>query len=327
MNSSAVLPDRSQTAQAQRRARKRGPRRPIAAAVVGAMLVIGSAAVTTPQSAAATADSTLTVDGQDIHISQDGPAGDPALVLIHGLGASTHWFDRLTPLLPGYHVIRVDLLGHGGSAKPAGDDYSIPQQGHRVAGVLDQLGIRHALVVGHSTGGAVATSIAEQRPDLVTGLALIDAGPAMSDYTSESPASQLLTTPGVGDLLWQVRTDDLLRQALHSAFATDTYPIPQQFVDDLRGMTYHAVTATDAASTDYISQRTLPDRLTDLGKPLLVIFGDQDRRWRPDTATDEYRSVPGATVMTVPDAGHSPFVEDPSRTAEILLPFSRIHAS
>ncbi|WP_433561892.1 alpha/beta fold hydrolase [Nocardia sp. CA-151230] len=248
-------------------------------------------------------------------------------MLIHGLGASAHWWDRVVPLLAGYHVIRVDLLGHGGSAKPGGDEYSIPQQGHRVAGVLDQLGIRHALVVGHSTGGAVATSVAEQRPDLVTGLALIDSGPAMSDDTSESPASQLLTTPGVGDLIWQVRTDDLLRQALTSAFATDAYPIPQQFVDDLRGMTYHALTATSAASTDYITQRTLPDRLATIGKPLLVIFGEQDRRWRTATSADEYRTVPGATVVTVPDVGHSPFVENPPRTAEILLPFTRIHAS
>lgn len=298
-----------------------------AAAITSVLLVLGSAVVTAPQSAAATGDSMVSVDGQDIHVSQDGPADEPALVLIHGLGASAHWWDQVVPLLSGYHVIRVDLLGHGGSAKPDGDEYSIPQQGHRVAGVLDRLGIRHALVVGHSTGGAVATSVAEQRPDLVTGLALIDAGPAMGDDTSESPASQLLTTPGVGDLIWQVRTDGLLRQALTSAFASDAYPIPQQFVDDLRGMTYHALTATEAASTDYITRRTLPDRLSDLGKPLLVIFGDQDRRWRTATSTDEYRTVPGATVETVSGAGHSPFVENPPRTAEILLSFTRIHDS
>ncbi|WP_328290149.1 alpha/beta fold hydrolase [Nocardia aurantiaca] len=277
---------------------------------------------TIPESSAATSDSTVTVDGEGMHVSQDGPGDEPALVLIHGLGASAHWWDRIVPLLPGYHVIRVDLLGHGSSDKPEGDDYSIPQQGHRVAGVLDQLGIRHAIVVGHSTGGAVATSIAEQRPDLVVALALVDTGPSIADDTSESPAAQLLTTPGVGEALWQIRTDALLHQALTSAFATDDYPIPQQFIDDLRGMTYHALTATSAASTDYVTERPIPDRLSPLGKPVLVIFGDQDRRWRPSTSTAEYRTVPGATVTTIPNVGHSPLVENPPRTADILLSFA-----
>ncbi|MFI7666588.1 alpha/beta fold hydrolase [Nocardia sp. NPDC049526] len=107
----------------------------------------------------------------------------------------------------------------------------------------------------------------------------------------------------------------------------DDFPIPQQFVDDLSEMTYHARTATAAASSDYLNQRTLPDRLTALGKPLLVIFGEQDRRWRFATSTAEYRTVPGATVVTMPGVGHSPLVEDPTRTAEILLSFTGIHVS
>ncbi|WP_245668359.1 alpha/beta fold hydrolase [Nocardia xishanensis] len=309
---------------------KRRRRRFVAAAIVGAMVVLllGNSVLTAHQSAAAMGESTLTVDGRDIHISQDGLAGHPALVLIHGFAASTRWWDQLVPLLTdSYHVIRIDLLGHGSSAKPDGDGYSIPQQGNRVAAVLEQLGIRHAIVIGHSTGGSVATSLAEQRPDLVTALAFIGTGPSLADDTSDSPVTRLLTTPVVGEALWQLRTDGLLRQSSSSAFATDDFPIPQQFVDDLRGMTYHSITATMAAAIDYLNQRTLPDRLTALAKPLLVIFGEQDRRWRYSTSTAAYRTVPGATVVTMPDVGHSPLVEDPARTAEILLSFTGIHIS
>ncbi|MEV6560495.1 alpha/beta hydrolase [Nocardia sp. NPDC051756] len=305
-------------------------RRRRAAAVVGAivLLLLGNSVLSAHRSVAATGASTLTVDGHDLQVSQDGPADGPALVLIHGLAGSTHWWDRLVPLLTNsYRVIRVDLLGHGSSAKPDGDRYSIPAHANRVAGVLEQLGIPHAIVVGHSTGGAVATSLAEQRPELVSALVLIDTGPSIADDTSETPTSRLLTTPVVGEALWQLRTDGLLRQALSGAFATDDFPIPQQFVDDLRGMTYHSLTATSAASHDYLRERTLPDRLTALGKPLLVIFGEQDRRWRPATSTDAYRTVPGARVETMAGVGHSPLVEDPSRTAGILLSFKDIHAS
>ncbi|MFC9440462.1 alpha/beta fold hydrolase [Nocardia sp. NPDC057030] len=304
----------------------RARRRCNAAAVVGALvlLLLGSSVVAAHRSVAATGESTLTVGGQQIQVAQDGPVDGPALVLIHGLAGSTHWWDRLVPLLTSsYRVIRLDLLGHGGSAKPDGGDYSIAAQGNRVAGVLDQLGVQRAIVAGHSTGGLVATSLAEQRPDLVSALILIDTGPSIGDDISETPASRLLTTPLVGEALWQVRTDDLLRQALRGAFATDDVPIPQQFVDDLRGMTYHALVSTTAAGRDFLNERALPDRLTALGTPLLVIFGEQDRRWRPASSTDAYRTVPGATVRTLPGVGHSPLVEDPTGTAEIVLSFIR----
>jgi pimeloyl-ACP methyl ester carboxylesterase len=90
-------------------------------------------------------------------------------------------------------------------------------------------------------------------------------------------------------------------------------------------MTYHTLTSTMQATRDYLEQQALPDRLTALGKPLLVIFGEDDRRWRSSSAAD-YRSVPGAEVELLPGLGHSPILEDPPRTAASLLAFTTIHA-
>src|SRR6266540_3065186 len=245
-----------------RRRRRRIIASTILLAVVG--LLPGNAAMVDRQDADATGTSTLPLDGGNIYVRQDGPRDAPALVLIHGLGSSTRWWDRVVPMLArSYHVIRIDLLGHGRSAKPAGGGYAIPQQGRRVGQALDRLGVKHTIVVGHSTGGAVATALAEQRGDLVTALALID---------------------------------------------------------DARGVTYHALTAASRATHDYLKQRPLPDRLTALGKPLLVIFGEQDQRWRPSSA-GLYRAVAGARVELLPGVGHSPIFEDPPRTAALLLTF------
>jgi pimeloyl-ACP methyl ester carboxylesterase len=89
----------------------------------------------------------------------------------------------------------------------------------------------------------------------------------------------------------------------------------------MRGMTYHALTAASHASDDYLQQRPLPDRLAGFGKPLLVIFGEQDQRWRSSSAA-LYRAVPVARVELLPGVGHSPMIEDPSRTAALLLNFT-----
>jgi pimeloyl-ACP methyl ester carboxylesterase len=306
-----------------RRAGRRRRRRIIASttllAIVG--LLLGNTAMVDGQDADATGNSTLPLDGGKIYVSQDGPRDAPALVLIHGLGASTHWWDRLVPTLAtSYRVIRIDLLGHGRSAKPAGGGYATTQQGRRIGQALDLLGVKHAIVVGHSTGGYVATALAEQRGDLVTALALIDTGPRMDAFISDGLVGKLVFAPVLGQLLWRLRTDGIIRKGLSTAFAPG-FKIPQQLVDDTRGMTYHALTATSKASDDYLKQRPLPDRLAGLGKPLLVIFGEQDLRWRSSSAA-LYRAVSGARVELLPGVGHSPMLEDPQRTATFLLTFA-----
>ncbi|MFF5208925.1 alpha/beta fold hydrolase [Streptosporangium sp. NPDC000396] len=293
--------------------------------VVGLLLV--NAVVVSRQSAEASGSPTLPLDGGNIYVRQDGPPDAPALVLIHGLAASTRSWDALVPLLTKSHrVIRIDLLGHGRSAKPAGGGYGMPEQGRRVGEAMDRLGVKNAVVVGHSTGGAVATALAEQRPDLVTALAIIDTAPRLDAAISSGFVGGLLDDPVIGQLLWRLRTDSLIRNAASTAFSRRGYKVPQAVVDDARGMTYHAFIATSQDGDDYVNQRALPDRLSPLGKPLLVIFGEDDQRWRSSSAA-EYRAVPGAKVEVLPGVGHSPIMEDPPRTAALLLAFTASHTT
>lgn len=285
-------------------------------------LLLGNAIVVSRQEAGASGDSVLRLDGGDVNVRQDGPSDAPALVLIHGLAGSTRWWDRVVPALAqSHHVIRIDLLGHGQSAKPSGGGYSIPEQGRRVGQALDRLGVKQAVVVGHSTGGSVATALAEQRPGLVTALALLDTGPRADAFISNGFVGRLAFVPVVGQALWRFRTDGVLRHGLSTTFSRRGYQIPQQLVDDVRRTTYHSLTTTSRAADDYLKQRPLPDRLKAVGKPLLVIFGKEDRRWRSTSAAD-YSVVPGARVELLPDVGHSPMLEDPTQTATLLLDFT-----
>ncbi|MER5755931.1 alpha/beta fold hydrolase [Streptomyces sp. NPDC002088] len=262
--------------------------------------------------------STLSLDDGDIYVCQDGPRDAPALLLIHGSASSTRSWNPMVPLLTGSHrVIRMDLLGHGRSAKPADHSYAIPDQARRAGVVLDRLGVEHAVVVGHSSGGAVATALAEQRPDLVTALALVNTGPSLDAFIASESAA-------IGPSQWPP-TDEQLRRIASTGFSRAGYQIPEELLDDVRGMTYHTFTTTMSATRSYLEQRALPDRLTVLGKPLLVIFGEDDRRWRSSSASD-YRAVPGSKVELLPGLGHSPLLEDPPRTANPLLVFTAIHA-
>ncbi|MET9066697.1 alpha/beta fold hydrolase [Streptosporangium sandarakinum] len=266
-----------------------------------------------------TGSSILSLGDGDIHVRLDGPRDAPALLLIHGSASSTRSWDPMVPLLTGSHrVIRIDLLGHGGSAKPADRSYATPDQARRVAEALDRLGVEHAVVVGHSSGGVVATALAEQRPDLVTALALINTGPGMDAFIA--PAESAAISPSQ----WPP-TDEQIRLFASTAFSRPGYRIPRELMDEVRVMTHHTLTRTMQGTLEYLRQRALPDRLAPLGKPLLVIFGEDDRRWRSSSAAD-YLTVPGAEVELLPGLGHSPILEDPPRAAAPLLAFTAAHA-
>src|SRR5262245_18783092 len=101
-----------------------------------------------------------------MHVVHDGPRQAPPLVLIHGSGASgASWGPVVPALAAHHHLIRVDLPGHGRSLPPR--SYDVPEQAGQVAAVLDDLGGGPVAAVAHSSGGYIATALAEQRPDLV----------------------------------------------------------------------------------------------------------------------------------------------------------------
>lgn len=116
-------------------------------------------------------------------------AGDPQVVLVHGIGASTRYFgpaiDALGPLRPG---LSVDLPGFG-RAKNPDEPQSVDDHADALAKLLDDEGVGRVVVVGHSMGAQVAAALAEARPDLVAGVVLI--GPTV-DPSARSALRQAL---------------------------------------------------------------------------------------------------------------------------------------
>jgi pimeloyl-ACP methyl ester carboxylesterase len=240
--------------------------------------------------------------------------GAPPVVLIHGSGGAINWWDELTPLLTaqGRQVIAVDMLGYGGSEKPS-SGYEIETQANLLAQVLSRLGVERAAVVGHSLGGKVATALAESSPDLVAGVVVIDTPPD-SSYGSLGGGAKLARMPVIGQALWRLSPDFLVRRNLEQAFAPG-FDFPDVFVDDIRAMTYPAYRDSARESDTYTDEQPLDVRLEAVGLPLLVIFGDQDQLYPARESLSAYAAIPGAKTVLIPEAGHSPNVETPKRTA------------
>jgi pimeloyl-ACP methyl ester carboxylesterase len=253
-----------------------------------------------------------------MHVVHDGPRQAPPLVLLHGSGASGAFWGPVAGLLAGrHHVIRVDLPGCGQS--PPAPSYAVPGQAARVAALLDDLGLRQVAVAGHSSGGFVATSLAEQRPDLVGSLTLVSTGPSLGALLPQPALVRALLAPPLGPLLWSLRSDAVIRKGIRATTARPV-TVPDDVVADLKNMAYRTFRKILRDHTAYVAERSVPARLAGLGRPVLVVFGAADPRWDPRSA-HEYDAVPGARVELLPGVGHIPLVEAPEPTSELMLRF------
>ena len=254
-----------------------------------------------------------------MHVVHDGPREGPPLLLIHGSGASgACWGPVAGPLAGRHHVIRVDLPGCGQS--PPAPSYEVPEQAGRVAVLLNDLGPRHVTLVGHSSGGYVATALAEQRPDLVGSLALISTGPSVDALLRQSFILRALLAPPLGPLLWPSRSDAMIRKGI-SATTARPVDIPGDAVADMKNITYRTFREVLRRNTAYVAERSVPERLAGLDVAVLVIFGAADPRYDPSSAR-QYDAVPNARVEMLPGVGHVPILEAPEKTSELLLGFT-----
>ncbi|NGO77738.1 alpha/beta hydrolase [Streptomyces sp. YC504] len=258
---------------------------------------------------------------QGMHVIRAGPRGAPPLVLIHGSGASGASWGPMTALLAErHHVVRVDLPGCGKS--PAAASYEVPVQAGRVAALLDELGLRQAAVAGHSSGGYVATALAEQRPDLVGSLALISTGPALDALLPEPFVLRALLGPPFGPLLWTLRSDAMVRKGIRATTARPV-EVADELVAGVQGISYRTFRKVLRANGAYIAERSVPERLAALQVPagVLVLFGGADPRWDPASAR-RYEVVPRTRIELLPGVGHVPLLEAPEATCELLLAFT-----
>jgi pimeloyl-ACP methyl ester carboxylesterase len=293
--------------------------------IVAALLALNTISVedeTKPAGITEPGGRILHLAGGEMQVVEHGPKKASPIVLIHCFSCAIDWWDRMMPLIDRDHrVVAIDLLGHGGSEKPS-SGYTPPNQADLIAEAMSELGVRDAVVAGHSLGGSVAVALAERSPRLVRKVVIIDTPPDHSG-SSLGLVAKLGFEPVVGELFWRVKPDFAVKKGLEVAFAPG-FDVPDEFVEDVDRMTYSSYHDSPEGSDDYTKEEPLDLRMKESGKPLLVIMGAEEQIVdEPAEALAEYRhTVPWAKTKLIAGSGHSPNVEKPAETAALLLGFA-----
>lgn len=264
----------------------------------------------------------LDLPSGEVQVVDRGPRDADPVVLIHCFSCAIDWWDRMMPAVERRHrVVAIDLLGHGGSEKPD-SGYTPENQARVVAEALERLGVSDATVVGHSLGGSVAVALAEAAPAAVERVVIVDTAPDHS-RSSLGFVAGLAFQPVLGEALWTIKPDFAVRDGLGVAFAPG-FDVPDAFVEDVKRMTFTSYDESPSGSEDFVDAAPLDERMRETGKPLLVIMGAEEQIIDgPAAGLAEYREhVPGAKTVLIPNAGHSPNVETPARTAGLILAFA-----
>jgi pimeloyl-ACP methyl ester carboxylesterase len=237
-------------------------------------------------------------------------AGDP-VVLIHAFSVDRRMWDPQMPALQGrFTVIRYDLRGHGKSEAPSAP-YSTSDD---LRSVLDALDVRRAPLVGLSAGAQVATDFALAYPDRVTRL--------------------VLTSPGVGGLA--LPPLPWMQPVFQAAGAGEPERAAKLWAETpimaLRRDTSAAATLVDLVMSNSrlwtfrsnpVQPLTPPaiKRLAEIKCPTLVVLGGDDLPHIKDAANALANGIGGATLVTIPGAGHIVNLDARERFNEELVRF------
>jgi pimeloyl-ACP methyl ester carboxylesterase len=268
----------------------------------------------------------VTVDGQPLNTVELGSG--PPLVFVHGLAGSwRNWLEQLPPFAESRRVITLDLPGFGDSPMPA-EPISISGYARLLDGLLGQLDVDAAAVVGNSMGGFIATELTIAFPQRVERLALVSAaGISSFDYKPGLRALPLMRRAErvlAGSSAWVAAKADVvarrprLRNATLGLVARHPERLPAALAaEQLRGSGKPGFLPALAANFAYDYRKRLPE----IACPTLIVWGAQDRVV-PVRDADVYAElIPRSRKVIFADTGHVAMLERPGAFNALLAEF------
>lgn len=238
-----------------------------------------------------------------------GPADRPVIVFVNSLGTDFRiWRDVIVRLAGDFPIILYDKRGHGLS-DVGKTPYSIEDHAADLAGLLDLINVRNAVICGLSVGGLIAQAIYQTRPELVKALILCDTASKIGSdemWSARIAAVEQRGIVGIIDAVMEKWFTPAFRSPDNIAFRGYSNMLARQPIEG------YAATCASIRDADYT------EAAASIAVPTLCIVGDQDGSTPPDLVRKTAELIPGARFEIVKDAGHIPCVEQPEALTDLI---------
>jgi 3-oxoadipate enol-lactonase len=251
-------------------------------------------------------------NGLTTHYTLEGTGEGIPLVFINALGTDLRIWDGVVPYFTDrYPVLRFDKRGHGLSDCPSAP-YSIHDFSTDLLGLLDQLDISQAIIVGISVGGMVAMDFAVGWPERVHSMVLCDTSPVIGTADLWNDRIHRLREHGMGSM-----AEAILARWFSPAFKEKLPAAYQGYYNMLTRMPVEGYTGTCEAIRD----ADLTETTRTIKAKTLILCGTEDLSTPPDLVRGLVQLMPNAEFQEIPGAGHSICVEQPGLVAEQIERF------
>jgi pimeloyl-ACP methyl ester carboxylesterase len=268
------------------------------------------------------------VDVADQPVNTIDLGDGPPLVFIHGLSGSwPNWLEQLPVFADQHRVIAMDLPGFGHSPMPH-ERITISGYARLLDGLLDELGIDAATIVGNSMGGFVSAELAIAFPQRVERLVLVS--PAGISSYRNTRGTRALPALHRGERIvaaytaWMASKSDMvakrafLRNATLGLVTRHPGRLPAALAaEQLRGAGKPGFVQALEANLDY----DFRDRLPEIACPTLIVWGDEDRVITVRDAAVYAELIPGSRKVIYEDTGHMAQIERPDAFNSLLREF------
>ena len=270
--------------------------------------------------------------------AQPERANGRTIVLLHGKNFCAATWEGTMRFLQskGFRVIVPDQIGFCKSSKPAAYQYTFQQLAHNTKALLDSIGVQRFTVMGHSTGGMLATRIALMFPQQVEQLVMVNPI-GLEDWKAEGVPSLSLDQ-------WHAREKQITAERIRNYervtyYVNEWRPEYERWVQMIAGMFRgpgRDIVAWHSALTyDMIFTQPVVYEFPQLRVPTLLLFGERDGTAigkdisppevkarlgdYPKLARRTAAAIPGAKLVLFPELGHAPQMQDPERFHAALL--------
>ncbi len=272
--------------------------------------------------------------GYRVHYTKAGTAiahpERPALLLIHGFGASTdHWRKNAAELQADFEVYAMDLIGFGRSSKPS-SGYSPDLWRDQIAEFIANIIGRPAVVAGNSIGGYSSLYAGATRPDVVAGVCMLNGVGSFSEQQpTEDPnpfqkaVGELIKTvilsPFPSWIIFQfVRNRSYIRRTLEQVYVNKSEVTDRLIEDVYRPATDPEAAAAFAALFKAERGEYVDTLLAKMTCPLLLIWGDEDPWMDTYSRGALFQKYYSALEEHHINAGHCPHDDAPAEVDGLL---------
>ena len=246
--------------------------------------------------------------GQHTHYVEAGDSHAPTVVLVHGGGAGAdsigNWRYTIPSLVDDYHVIAVDMLGFGRTAKPESFEYSQAARNRHLLDFLHALRLERVALVGNSMGGATALGVAMLEPQLVDRLVLMGSAGLNAAITESLKPIVFYDYTMAG-------MRNLIAALTSSRFQVSDELVRIRYEQSIQPDTRRAYTAT----MDWIrSQGGLfyaDDAIASVSVPTLIVNGKDDKVVPLKNAYRFLELLENSWGYLIPHCGHWAMLEAP----------------